>query len=85
VEEALESEGGWTKGALDKFYKLDSALREVGRFYGLMQCLLLNILSALIISDGHRFYQLYYPASLWLAVNWRMGSTFLQDAVSPLT
>jgi len=34
--EELESEGGWTKGALDKFYKLDLALREIGRFYGLM-------------------------------------------------
>jgi len=58
VEEAVESEGGWTKAALDKFYKLDSALREIGRFYGLMQCLLLNALSAPIISDDHRFYQL---------------------------
>jgi len=54
----VESEGGWTKAALDKFYKLDSALREIGRFYGLMQCLLLNALSAPIISDDHRFYQL---------------------------
>jgi len=42
VEEALESEGGWTKGALDKFYKLDSALREIGRFHGIMHGLLLN-------------------------------------------
>ncbi|KAF8070155.1 cytochrome P450 [Lyophyllum atratum] len=33
---ALESEGGWTKVALLKFKKIDSALREVGRFYGLM-------------------------------------------------
>ena len=86
MERALESEGGWTKGALDKFYKLDSALREIGRFYGLMQCLLLNALSALItFSDDHRFYQLYYPASLWLVVNWRMGSMFLLDIVSLLT
>ena len=86
MEEALESEGGWTKGALDKFYKLDSALREIGRFYGLMQCLLLNAVSALVISsDDHRFYQLYYPASLWLVVNWRMGSMFLLDIVSLLT
>jgi len=83
VEEALESEGGWTKGALDKFYKLDSALREIGRCPGLMQGPLLNALSALKISD--RFYQLYYPASLWLIVNWRMGSIFLPDIVSPLT
>ncbi|EKM80951.1 hypothetical protein AGABI1DRAFT_119490 [Agaricus bisporus var. burnettii JB137-S8] len=36
VQEALESEGGWTKGALTKFKKIDSALREVGRVYGLM-------------------------------------------------
>lgn len=36
IQEALESEGGWTKGALLKFRKVDSALREVGRFYGLM-------------------------------------------------
>ena len=38
VERALESEGGWTNGSLDKFYKLDSALREIGRFDGLIQC-----------------------------------------------
>jgi len=51
-----------------------------------MQCLLLNALSALItFSDDHRFYQLYYPASLWLVVNWRMGSMFLLDIVSLLT
>jgi predicted ATPase len=38
VQEALASEGGWTKGAIQKFKKLDSALREVGRVYGLMHC-----------------------------------------------
>lgn len=38
IQEALESEGGWNKGALLKFRKVDSALREVGRFYGLMYC-----------------------------------------------
>ena len=38
IQEALEAEGGWTKGALLKFRKVDSALREVGRFYGLMYC-----------------------------------------------
>ena len=58
VVEALESEGSWTKGVLDKLYKLDSTLREIGRFHGIMQSLLLNALSALIISDDHRFYQL---------------------------
>ena len=57
MEEALESEGGWTKGALDKFYKLDSALREIGRFHGIMHGLLLNTISALINSDDLRFYQ----------------------------
>ncbi|RDB16772.1 Ent-kaurene oxidase [Hypsizygus marmoreus] len=36
VKAALESEGGWTKTALLKFKKIDSALREVGRVYGLM-------------------------------------------------
>ncbi|KXN90613.1 Nitrite reductase [NAD(P)H] [Leucoagaricus sp. SymC.cos] len=36
VQEALESEGGWTKGAFLKMKKIDSALREVGRVYGLM-------------------------------------------------
>lgn len=36
VQEALDSEGGWTKGSLLKFRKIDSALREVGRVYGLM-------------------------------------------------
>jgi len=35
VKEALEVEGGWTKAAINKFYKIDSALREVGRYYGL--------------------------------------------------
>ena len=58
VEEALESEGGWTKAAFDKFYKLDSALREIGRFHGVSQGLLLNALSAVVISDDHRFNQL---------------------------
>ena len=57
VEEALESEGGWTKGALDKFYKIDSALREIGRFHGLMHGLLLNAICDLMISDDHRFCQ----------------------------
>lgn len=38
VEAALESEGGWTKAAVDKFFKIESALREVGRYYGLMHC-----------------------------------------------
>ncbi|KAG6837715.1 hypothetical protein H0H93_003517 [Arthromyces matolae] len=33
---ALEAEGGWTKVALLNFKKLDSVLREVGRYYGLM-------------------------------------------------
>uniref|UniRef100_A0A8H7Y3B5 Cytochrome P450 n=1 Tax=Psilocybe cubensis TaxID=181762 RepID=A0A8H7Y3B5_PSICU len=36
VEDALESEGGWNKAAVDRFYKIDSALREVGRYHGLM-------------------------------------------------
>ena len=53
VEEALESEGGWTKSALDKLYKLDSALREIGRFYGLMQCSLLNAISALMVINSN--------------------------------
>src|SRR6266581_2284029 len=78
VEEALESEGGWTKGALDKFYKLDSALREIGRFHGVMQGPFLNALSVLI---NLTIYQLHYPASLWLVMNWRMGSMFPQDTV----
>jgi hypothetical protein len=38
VKEALEVEGGFTKDAINKFYKIDSALREVGRYYGLMHC-----------------------------------------------
>ncbi|PPQ98639.1 hypothetical protein CVT24_003972 [Panaeolus cyanescens] len=36
VQEALDTEGGWTREAVNKFYKIDSALREVGRCYGLM-------------------------------------------------
>ncbi|CAA7263163.1 unnamed protein product [Cyclocybe aegerita] len=36
IGEALECEGGWTKEALDKLNKVDSALREIGRYYGLM-------------------------------------------------
>ncbi|KAF8161079.1 cytochrome P450 [Crassisporium funariophilum] len=36
IREALQSEGGWNKPALLKFRKVDSALREVGRFHGLM-------------------------------------------------
>ena len=38
VQEALESEGGYTKAAIDKFHKIDSALREIGRYYGLLHC-----------------------------------------------
>ena len=38
IREALESEGGWNKAALLKMRKVDSAFREVGRFYGLMYC-----------------------------------------------
>ena len=30
IQEALKSEGGWTKGALLKFKKVDSTLQEVG-------------------------------------------------------
>ena len=57
MEEALESEGGWTKAALDKFYKLDSALREIGRFHGIMHGLFLNALFAvLVVCDDHCFY-----------------------------
>ncbi|KAJ8516848.1 hypothetical protein ONZ45_g5889 [Pleurotus djamor] len=35
VRQALEEEGGWNKAALQRFRKLDSLLREVGRMYGL--------------------------------------------------
>jgi len=35
VEESLQLAGGWNKVALAGFRKLDSLLREVGRFYGL--------------------------------------------------
>ena len=36
IKEALESEGGeWNKASLLKMRKVDSAFREVGRFYGL--------------------------------------------------
>ena len=36
IRAALESEGGdWNKESLLKMRKIDSALREVGRFYGL--------------------------------------------------
>ena len=38
IREALNSEGGWTKNALLKFKKVDSALREVGRYYGMAFC-----------------------------------------------
>ncbi|PPQ67316.1 hypothetical protein CVT25_005900 [Psilocybe cyanescens] len=37
IKEALDLEGGWTKAAVDRFFKVDSALREVGRYHGLMQ------------------------------------------------
>ncbi|KAF7347451.1 Ent-kaurene oxidase [Mycena venus] len=35
IVEALDSEGGYNKASLSKMRKLDSTLREVGRFYGL--------------------------------------------------
>ncbi|KAG9226001.1 hypothetical protein CCMSSC00406_0009098 [Pleurotus cornucopiae] len=34
VKTVLEQEGGWTKMALDRFVKIDSILREVGRIHG---------------------------------------------------
>ena len=37
VESALSAEG-WTKGALDKMWKLDSLLRESQRFTGITLC-----------------------------------------------
>ncbi|KAF9531618.1 cytochrome P450 [Crepidotus variabilis] len=36
VQDALETEGGWNKASVDKFYMIESALREVGRYHGLM-------------------------------------------------
>ncbi|TFK44689.1 cytochrome P450 [Crucibulum laeve] len=55
VAEALESEGGWTKGALLKFRKIDSAFREVGRFYGLMHFALGRVaLKGCNLDDGTR-------------------------------
>lgn len=38
IKEALKAENGWTKGALDKMYKVDSALREIGRYHGIVHC-----------------------------------------------
>jgi Cytochrome P450 len=39
IRAALGSEGGdWNKASLLKMWKIDSALREVGRFYGLGYC-----------------------------------------------
>ncbi|GLB37078.1 putative cytochrome p450 [Lyophyllum shimeji] len=61
VMDALESEGGWTKTALLKFKKIDSALREVGRYYGLMHFALPRIsvlghdlLDGTSVPPGHR-------------------------------
>ncbi|KAF4563282.1 hypothetical protein EYR40_007003 [Pleurotus pulmonarius] len=35
VREVLDQEGGWNKAALNRFWKIDSILREVGRIHGL--------------------------------------------------
>ncbi|KAG9221143.1 hypothetical protein CCMSSC00406_0005418 [Pleurotus cornucopiae] len=35
VREVLDQEGGWNKSALNRFWKIDSILREVGRMHGL--------------------------------------------------
>ncbi|KAF8200826.1 cytochrome P450 [Pholiota molesta] len=43
IKQVLEKEGGWTKDAIDKMYKVDSALREVGRYYGLVHSTLSRV------------------------------------------
>lgn len=38
ITEVLEQEGGWNEVALNRFRKVDSILREVGRVHGLALC-----------------------------------------------
>ncbi|KAJ7361121.1 cytochrome P450 [Mycena albidolilacea] len=53
IVEALKSEGGYTKTSLAKMRKLDSTLREVGRFYGL-SCVGLDrrLIKPVSLADG---------------------------------
>ncbi|KAF9566781.1 cytochrome P450 [Agrocybe pediades] len=65
IREALDSEGGWTKPALDKFYMVDSALREIGRCYGLMHFALPRVaLETCDLGDGT-----YVPANSKVAID----------------
>ncbi|KAK7063842.1 Ent-kaurene oxidase [Favolaschia claudopus] len=53
IIDALESEGGYTKTSLSKMRKLDSILRETGRFYALGYVGLLRLLiKPLTLVDG---------------------------------
>ncbi|KAJ8516847.1 hypothetical protein ONZ45_g5887 [Pleurotus djamor] len=49
IRQALEEENGWNKASLQRFMKLDSILREVGRVYGLMQL----GMGRLTVASGH--------------------------------
>ncbi|KAF5386049.1 hypothetical protein D9615_002542 [Tricholomella constricta] len=54
---ALDSEGGWTKLALSKFKKIDSALREVGRVYVALPRISMlghDLLDGTRVPPGHR-------------------------------
>ncbi|KAF7352746.1 Ent-kaurene oxidase [Mycena venus] len=53
IIEALESEGGYNKASLSKMRKLDSTLREVGRFYALSPLGLNRVLlKPTVLEDG---------------------------------
>jgi len=65
ITEALQSEGGWNKGALDKFHKVDSALREVGRYYGLVHFTLSRVsMECCDLGDG-----IYVPPNARVSVD----------------
>lgn len=52
VREVLDQEGGWNKAALNRFWKIDSILREVGRMHALA---FRESLSPLIRSTSNTF------------------------------
>ncbi|KAF4603070.1 cytochrome P450 family protein [Pleurotus pulmonarius] len=62
---ALEQEGGWNKRALDRFWKIDSLLREVGRMHGMS----LLALARVTIANGRLPDGVVIPSGYQVAVN----------------
>ncbi|KAJ8514665.1 hypothetical protein ONZ45_g7831 [Pleurotus djamor] len=67
IKLALEEEGEWNKDALQRFRKLDSVLREIGRMYGISQF----GLNRLTIASGRLYDGTVIPPKYFVAINLR--------------